>query len=170
MPSVAFRTSSPGKHDPERARREVAMPSVAFRTSSGKFKQAVANLARKSQCLRWPFGLRAWSSGIPRTSDGTESQCLRWPFGLRALELALGNDRMQVRKSQCLRWPFGLRGAEEYLHAHANAASRNAFGGLSDFEEFGQAMTLTRITGRNAFGGLSDFESQTSLGRGYLGR
>ena len=132
MPSVAFRTSrrsSRGACQPRLP--EVAMPSVAFRTSRKVAVVIDDTGSMQSQCLRWPFGLRA-----SRNFGGTGTQKGRNAFGGLS-DFECGHDQ----------WFY------------LDTFRRNAFGGLSDFEldDAGHEQWIGLC--RNASGGLSDFEA-----------
>ena len=161
MPSVAFRTS---RFEKEKQRVaylvEVAMPSVAFRTSSSggraaqgpgrqgrnafgglsDFEFIVSRLnhlhRKKSQCLRWPFGLRGGADPVtatnlvcrnafgglsdfeneqgkhPRTRHLQEVAMPSVAFRTSSSRRRFATTRTSAISSQCLRWPFGLRAGD----------------------------------------------------------
>ena len=184
MPSVAFRTSRRPLDSIECGRLQipVAMPSVAFRTSRLRKSGLLSEPTQKSQCLRWPFGLRAGHGGQVLPYHAERSQCLRWPFGLRARRSARPTSGLP-ELSQCLRWPFGLRdGCRSRPHpplvihvAMPSVAFRTSRGTANRSTVSSRRVAMPSVAfrtsrmyeglrlkypweSRNAFGGLSDFE------------
>ena len=56
-----------------------------------------------------------------------------------------------VQKSQCLRWPFRTSRNTPSTGSRSRSRSRNAFGGLSDFESRGSRRRSRSLSSRNAF-------------------